>query len=47
MIVIAVAGGERILEIAEMIRRHFPKVKIAARAIDRATPTSSCRSTSK
>ena len=35
MIVIAVAGGDRILAIAEMIRRHFPKVKIAARAVDR------------
>jgi len=36
MIVIAVAGGDRILDIAEMIRRHFPSVKIAARAIDRS-----------
>ncbi|MBI4923589.1 MAG: cation:proton antiporter [Devosia nanyangense] len=36
MIVIAVAGGDRILAIAEMIRRHFPQVKIAARAIDRS-----------
>jgi glutathione-regulated potassium-efflux system ancillary protein KefC len=36
MIVIAVAGGDRILAIAEMIRRHFPKVKIAARAVDRS-----------
>ena len=35
MIVIAVAGGDRILAIAEMIRRHFPQVKIAARAVDR------------
>jgi len=35
MIVIAVAGGERILAIAELIRRNFPKVRIAARAIDR------------
>ncbi|HVY52112.1 MAG TPA: monovalent cation:proton antiporter-2 (CPA2) family protein [Devosia sp.] len=35
LIVIAVAGGDRILAIAELIRRHFPKVKIAARAIDR------------
>ena len=35
MIVIAVAGGDRILAIAEMIRRHFPHVKIAARAVDR------------
>jgi glutathione-regulated potassium-efflux system ancillary protein KefC len=36
MIVIAVAGGDRILAIAELIRRHFPKVKIAARAVDRS-----------
>jgi glutathione-regulated potassium-efflux system ancillary protein KefC len=36
MIVIATAGSERILAIAEMIRRHFPKVKIAARAVDRS-----------
>jgi len=36
MIVIAVAGGDRILDIAELIRRHFPDVKIAARAIDRS-----------
>lgn len=36
MIVIAVAGGERILEIARMIRRHFPQVKVAARAVDRS-----------
>jgi glutathione-regulated potassium-efflux system ancillary protein KefC len=36
MIVIAVAGGDRILAIAEMIRRHFPDVKIAARAVDRS-----------
>ncbi|MEO6013067.1 MAG: monovalent cation:proton antiporter-2 (CPA2) family protein [Devosia sp.] len=36
MIVIAVAGGDRILRIAELIRRHFPKVKIAARAVDRS-----------
>jgi glutathione-regulated potassium-efflux system ancillary protein KefC len=36
MIVIAVAGGDRILSIAELIRRHFPNVKIAARAIDRS-----------
>ncbi|MEQ1769713.1 MAG: monovalent cation:proton antiporter-2 (CPA2) family protein [Devosia sp.] len=35
MIVIAVAGGDRILAIAELIRRHFPDVKIAARAVDR------------
>jgi len=36
MIVIAVAGGERILAIAELIRRNFPSVIIAARAIDRS-----------
>jgi glutathione-regulated potassium-efflux system protein KefB len=36
MIVIAVAGGDRILTIAELIRRHFPKVKLAARAVDRS-----------
>jgi glutathione-regulated potassium-efflux system ancillary protein KefC len=36
MIVIAVAGGDRILAIAELIRRNFPSVKIAARAIDRS-----------
>jgi glutathione-regulated potassium-efflux system ancillary protein KefC len=35
MIVIAVPGGDRILAIAELIRRHFPETKIAARAIDR------------
>lgn len=36
MIVVAVAGGERILTVVEMLRRHYPHVKIAARAIDRA-----------
>ncbi|MBN9317118.1 MAG: cation:proton antiporter [Devosia sp.] len=36
MIVIAVAGGERILGIAELIRRHFPDVIVAARAVDRS-----------
>ncbi len=36
MIVIAVAGGERILSIAQTIRRHFPHVIIAARAVDRS-----------
>jgi glutathione-regulated potassium-efflux system ancillary protein KefC len=35
MIVIAVAGRDRILEIAEMVRRNFPHVTIAARAVDR------------
>jgi glutathione-regulated potassium-efflux system ancillary protein KefC len=36
MIVIAVAGGERILSIAEVVRRHYPDVIIAARAVDRS-----------
>jgi glutathione-regulated potassium-efflux system ancillary protein KefC len=36
MIVIAVAGGDRILSIAEQIRRHFPHIIVAARAIDRS-----------
>jgi len=36
MIVIAVAGGDRITAIAELIRRNFPHVKIAARAVDRS-----------
>jgi glutathione-regulated potassium-efflux system ancillary protein KefC len=36
MIVIATAGGERILGIAELIRRHFPDVIVAARAVDRS-----------
>lgn len=36
MIVIAVAGGERILSIAQSIRRHFPHAIIAARAVDRS-----------
>ena len=35
MVVVAVAGRERILAIAAAVRRHFPHVKIAARAIDR------------
>jgi glutathione-regulated potassium-efflux system ancillary protein KefC len=35
MIVIAVGGAERILAIAAMVRRNFPHVKVAARAIDR------------
>ncbi|HEV7718996.1 MAG TPA: monovalent cation:proton antiporter-2 (CPA2) family protein [Arsenicitalea sp.] len=35
MIIIAVAGGDRITLIAEMIRRQFPQLKVAARAIDR------------
>lgn len=36
MIVIAVAGAERILRIAEIIRRNFPHVIVAARAVDRS-----------
>jgi glutathione-regulated potassium-efflux system ancillary protein KefC len=36
MIVIATAGGERILEIAKLIRRHYPHVIVAARAVDRS-----------
>jgi glutathione-regulated potassium-efflux system ancillary protein KefC len=36
MIVIAVAGGERILRIADLIRRNFPHVIVVARAIDRS-----------
>ncbi len=36
MIVIAVAGADRILAIASLVRRHFPHVQIAARAVDRS-----------
>jgi glutathione-regulated potassium-efflux system ancillary protein KefC len=36
MIVIAVPGAERILKTAEVIRRNFPGVIIAARAVDRS-----------
>jgi glutathione-regulated potassium-efflux system ancillary protein KefC len=36
MIFITTAGRERISTIAALIRRHFPEVKIAARAIDRS-----------
>jgi glutathione-regulated potassium-efflux system ancillary protein KefC len=36
MIVIAVTGADRILAIADLIRRHFPHVIIAARAVDRS-----------
>jgi glutathione-regulated potassium-efflux system ancillary protein KefC len=36
MIVIAVAGGERILGIAELIRRNYPDIIVAARAVDRS-----------
>lgn len=35
LIIIAVAGPERILSIAKMVRRHFPHLTIAARAFDR------------
>ena len=35
MVVIAVGGRQRILEIARNVRRHFPNVVIAARAVDR------------
>ena len=36
MIIIAVAGGPRILGMAETIRRNFPDVIVAARAVDRS-----------
>jgi glutathione-regulated potassium-efflux system ancillary protein KefC len=36
MVVIAVAGGERILQIATQIRRAYPNVIVAARAVDRS-----------
>lgn len=36
MIIIAVAGGARILGMAEIIRRNFPDVIVAARAVDRS-----------
>jgi glutathione-regulated potassium-efflux system ancillary protein KefC len=36
MIVIAVSGAERILAIAATIRRHYPNMIIAARAVDRS-----------
>jgi glutathione-regulated potassium-efflux system ancillary protein KefC len=36
MIVIAVAGGQKIVHIAQLIRQHFPEVIIAARATDRS-----------
>ncbi len=36
MIVIATAGADRILGIARLVRRHFPDVVIAARAVDRS-----------
>ena len=36
MIVITTAGADRILGIAELVRRHFPNVIVAARAVDRS-----------
>ena len=36
LIVIAVAGAERIVSIADVIRRNFPNVTVAARAFDRS-----------
>jgi glutathione-regulated potassium-efflux system ancillary protein KefC len=36
MVVIAVAGGDRILQIAALIRRYYPDVIVAARAVDRS-----------
>jgi glutathione-regulated potassium-efflux system ancillary protein KefC len=36
MVVIAVAGGDRILSIATQIRRYYPQIIIAARAVDRS-----------
>lgn len=35
LVVVAVGGGERILEVVRNVRRHFPQVPIAARAVDR------------
>ncbi|UXN74977.1 NAD-binding protein [Devosia sp. A8/3-2] len=35
LVVVAVGGADRILDIARKVRRHFPNVTIAARAIDR------------
>jgi glutathione-regulated potassium-efflux system ancillary protein KefC len=35
MVVIAVGGHDRILDIARKVRRHFPHVTVAARAVDR------------
>ncbi|WP_137153103.1 monovalent cation:proton antiporter-2 (CPA2) family protein [Devosia sp. FKR38] len=35
LVVIAVGGADRILTIARNVRRHFPHVDIAARAVDR------------
>ncbi|MHA6296970.1 monovalent cation:proton antiporter-2 (CPA2) family protein [Devosia sp. CAU 1758] len=36
LVIIAVGGTERILDIARNVRRHFPEVAIAARAVDRS-----------
>lgn len=35
LVIIAVGGADRILEVARNVRRHFPDVAIAARAVDR------------
>ena len=35
LVIIAVGGADRILDIARNVRRHFPDVAIAARAVDR------------
>ncbi|WP_338720927.1 monovalent cation:proton antiporter-2 (CPA2) family protein [Devosia sp. XK-2] len=35
LVIIAVGGADRILQIARNVRRHFPHVAIAARAVDR------------
>jgi len=35
LVIVAVAGGPRILEIVRLLQRHFPHVPIAARAVDR------------
>ena len=35
MVVIAVGGADRILDIARKVRKHYPQVTVAARAIDR------------
>lgn len=35
LIIIAISDRERIVSIAQLIRRHFPHVKVAARALDR------------
>ena len=35
LVIIAVGGADRILDIARNVRRHFPDVTIAARAVDR------------